>query len=205
MTSTSGHTRIHPALAAFLTVALAVIGAAGGGCSARTANSPNPSPVPWNSPTTMAIVLENVRQGFDARSAGNYQRSLDPNFVLVPDPADVTESGDPTFWQNWNRQQEVQISTALFNLPDSTTITFTWPNESRESPRGTDQMDEYYYRDLEYRLVVTHAGHDTVISGKTDLYMRETNGLFSIVEWLDKRDGSLDDTWGFVHWKRTLL
>jgi len=188
-------------------VVLVVGLAGGGGCflSARTPEAPqSQNQVPFINPTSMAIVLQNVQVTFAAKSVNNYQRSLDPSFTFVPDPADATESGNPILWQNWNMQQEVQVFTQILNLPEAVTLSFSWPNSTGLTELSTDQPNVYYYKDLQYNMTLFHASKDTIFSGKADLYMKETNGSFAITEWLDKRDGSPHATLGLVRWKGSI-
>jgi len=178
----------------------------GGGCllSARSPEAPSKTnQVPYQPPTTMSLVLTNVQATFSAKVVDNYTRSLDPNFGFVPDPADESESGElPSWWASWNKQEEVQAFTNILNQPSTVTINFSWGSANIATDPNNSNIQ--YYQDLPYVMTLYKAQKDTVFSGKADLYMVETNGLYSITKWVDKRDGSAHATLGLVRWKGSI-
>ena len=190
---------------AFVAACLALAGLAGSGCSTRTPSNPASGPsVPWKNPTSMALVLENVRVTFDSTSVDNYARSLADSFSFIPDPADLSEIGDPNFFTGWGKTREVETFTNILRLPARASLEFDWPNAAQLTPHGTQDPDTWYYQDLQYQMTVRAAGRDTVFSGKADLYMKETNGLYAITAWQDKQDGSAHLTLGLVRWRGTI-
>ena len=155
--------------------------------------------VPWVNPTSAAILLQNIQVTFGYKSVDNYTRSLADDYTFVPDPADVSQSNDPVFWQNFGKQQEVVAFTNILKVAEGETVTFTWGTVG--DPLGTSTNGEYYFKDQPYQLKVNRGAPDTVFSGKADIYVRDTGSLFYLFKWVDKRDGSHNSTLGLVRWK----
>lgn len=175
------------------------------GClfSTRTPEPPLVNNVPWVDPIVPARALTNVQVTFAAKSVANYDRSLATDFTFVPAEAD-RQSGDPTFFDGWNKLREVQVFTSVFQQSEGT-VTFTWgPPIPVFEDMLTDEADSQggrYYENLKYKMVFSRTGADTTISGLANLYLREQTGGWSIYKWVDQWDGLGNATLGLVRFK----
>jgi len=160
--------------------------------------------VKWLNPTAPDSVLRNIQVTFNAKSVNNYDRSLTDEavpphkFGFEPDPADVALTGEE-FFANWDKAREVNTFSNIFQQSPGN-VSFTW-TPSGDPLSVPDQPNDRFYEDLAYRMVWTRTGADTTFSGKCDLYMRETSGLWAVYRWVDKQDGSANATLGLLRWK----
>jgi hypothetical protein len=189
--------RVSPALCLCL-----LLSAAGCIFDTRTPESPNlQPPIAWIEPTSPGAVLTNVRVTFNAKSVGNYRRSLAEDFSFVPDPADVSFISPANYFDQWSRDDEVNAFSSVFQ--DSGGVTFTWPAPVPTPVPVSGTPDASFYENLRYKMEFKKVGADTTISGKADLYLRqESGGSWFIYKWMDKQDGLGNATLGLVRWKK---
>ncbi len=180
--------------------------------STRTPETPLVNEVPWVDPLTPAKALTNVKVTFQAKSVGNYDRSLASDFTFVPSDADrafMTASGEaPTYFDEWTKTLEVQAFTSIF-YQLAGTVTFSWdPSDPTAEEMLNDDADPgggKYFENLAYRMVFKQsAAVDTVFSGRVNLYLREQTGGWIIYRWVDQQDGSPNSTLGLVRWKKKI-
>ena len=68
-----------------------------------------------------------------------------------------------------------------------------------------ESIDVKYYQDLPYRVVVTRGVTQQVFSGQVDLWFADDGqGLWMINKWIDRGDGSQNNTWGWLRLKKEI-
>jgi hypothetical protein len=168
-----------------------LIGASGvlTGCGLFDLRDPEPpagSEVIFDTPTQPRIALKNIEATTEARFIGNYQRSLSTDYKFRFDPFDA---GTDTVWA---LDRELQAMTQLFR--NDATVNLTW------TVRDSGSLGEdFFYRNLGYRLVFRRSGGDSLeFGGRCTLYFRNDGIQWLIYRMADLKDETADRTWGYA-------
>jgi hypothetical protein len=182
-------------------LALVLVAASGMGCifDTRTPDPPGDPPIPWINPTEPRLVLENIKVTLNRKSASNYTRSLSDDFAFEPDVTDAGTVGE-SFFAGWNKDREGAAFSQIVN--SAGTINFIW------TPKGDplsvpDKPEDKYYENIVYSMQFAKTQPEPgniTFSGKADLYLRETGGVWAVYKWVDKRDGSTNSTLGMARY-----
>lgn len=173
------NTRSEPGAGRLRTVLLGAAGVAlvGLGCLFTPRDAPPPctpgvdvgckTPVPFKDPLTPEIVRDNVigairKKGFDGPNLDNYDRSLNEQFLYLPDVLTAATApscpGGP-FFLNWVKAREVQFMRAVLeevgasDLPDSARISFGLYSEDTGWPDATTDKKRY---NVQYFLTLVY-------------------------------------------------
>ena len=106
---------------------------------------------------------------------------------------------DPTFFDGWSKQREVHALTRSSSRARDRRVHLGPAHPDLQT--DPDSADLEPYQDLKYTMVFTRTDADTTISGKADLYLRESTAGWQIYKWVDKRDGADNATLGLVRWR----
>jgi len=158
------------------------------GCifSTRESEDPTGAQVPQRNPTSPDSVLYNIREAMKAKSAPIYVQSIAETLLVVPSAADIPLINDPNRFTNWTRDDELDAFTSIFADKQQANVVVTMTFGNIEPPQGIG--DEVYYEDLSYQLKFTRGAADTTISGRVDLYLKQTGGRYHVTRWIDIRD-----------------
>lgn len=154
----------------------------------RTPEPPSDNGVAWKYPRIPDSVLTNVSVTFNAKQVPNYQRSLAEGFTFLPFAGEVP-TGDPTRFERWDTQQEVDAFGSAFEQTKDGVV-FSWGPPRLDAAEVPGLPDDRYYENLKYKMVFTHTAGNKTFSGMVDLYLREGGGTdgWSIYKWVDKKD-----------------
>lgn len=157
------------------------------GCGLFDLRDPEPpagSEVDFDTPTHPRIALRNIEATTEARVISNYQRSLASDYKFRFDPFDA--AGDSV----WALDRELQAMTQIYR--NQATVNLTW------TVRDSGSLGEdFFYRNLGYRLVFRRTGGDSLeFGGRCTLYFRNDGIQWLIYRWADLRDDTADLTWG---------
>ena len=153
--------------------------------------------VVWVDPVMLGNALGNMKRSLESESKDltNYGRSLSEEvFELILDPGDEAELGGSEF-EEWDSIQEGQRMEGILTSTPASLSVFWVPADSLD--QGEDVR---YYEDLHYRLAFVDGTSSVEYSGRADIYFQDDGtGLWYITKWVDKRDGSSNRTWGWLH------
>ncbi len=151
--------------------------------------------------TEPEIGLTNIKAGLEIYEMSTYGRAFAEDQIKM-EFAEIGV-GDPSLFDNWNNTQEEALMTSIL-VGNSSTVEIHWQDPI--PPLAVQEVDEKYYEDLEYRVVVTNSGAERVFEGKVDLWFKEqSDGLWLINKWIDKEaDTSINHTWGWLRLKNTI-
>ena len=149
-------------------------------------------------PNTPEAVLSNVIAHY-ASVAGVtcYTQMLDATFAFHPDLQDSNQAlPDTTVYSNWNRDIETRD---VSNLASNATFhAASFDSEYAARVISSDQRTQIRF--YAYHLII-HASQvpDTLFQGLADLtFFQGADAQWHITNWVDKRDGSGAQTWGFL-------
>jgi hypothetical protein len=173
-------------LAARALLLVLLLPAAGCLFTTRTPETPLDNGVPWKNPSDPESVLTNISVTFNAKQVPNYGRSLTEDFTFSPFAGEVS-SGDPTRFDNWRKQDDVDaFGSAFGQTRDGIVFTWTLPHPERKPPPGSPA--DLYFENLKYKMVFTHPAGAKTFQGMVDLYFRQGSDGWSIYRWVDKKD-----------------
>jgi hypothetical protein len=158
------------------------------------------TPRPFKDPLTPEIVRDNIqsgilKNGFDGPTLDNYNRSLNEQFVYIPDALSAatapTCNGAP-FFQNWGKEREVQFMRAVLEevgsaaVPDSARIDFPVFAEDTSFPNTTDRKryNVQYFLTLVYPASSGRGVECYGANAKWDMIGGDRND-WSVLRWED--------------------
>ncbi len=178
------------------------------GCGAFDTREPEPPSdeptIPFDTPSTEQKVLDNIERTMEGRGSTNYRRSLSSDFRYEPPITDLELSG--LLRQPWTYQDEDRVWSQVLTdaRAQNIQVIWTWGGErSLQTVEG--ESNKKYYDDLVYACVFDRADSSRTYSGKVDLYLVETNGVFSVYKWVDIEDDSGNDTLGWLRYEGSVF
>jgi len=161
----------------------------------REAESGDGAPSSWQVPTVPNLVFINMQTGLQELDGVNYTRSIADDFTFVPHPDDASDqSFPPGHYDNWTRQNEVDVVNRL--VGESTALTLTWSNQVliRDENPFAD-----YTADYELEQITLTVPPDTIVyRGKAQIDMRDGSKGWQVVRWEDIEVVPPDRTWGYL-------
>jgi hypothetical protein len=145
-----------------------------------------------------AAVIPNV-EDFYARVSGAtcFNSTLDTSFIFHPDAIDSSDALPQTPFIDWNDDVEKDVAANIANVADFIEVDFQ--GEYASPVISPDQTTEVRFYDYQLRLSLISASDTVRFTGQADLtFHRGADGQWKITDWVDRRGGVADSTWGFL-------
>jgi hypothetical protein len=151
----------------------------------------------WQTPVGPQIIVENLRSSFEAGVFGDYERTMYPDFLFIPDDSDVFDievirPGEEVF-ANWNRAVETTTAEVIFGSVPALTLELSL---IREELITDGRLLKY-----DYALSLRHADREpTVYVGEAWFTIRQElgSGEWFIYRWEDIASSITNRSWGFL-------
>jgi hypothetical protein len=145
-----------------------------------------------------AAVIPNV-EDFYARVSDLtcYYSTLDTSFIFHPDAIDSSDALPQTPFVNWDDDVEKSVASNIANVADFMEVDFQ--GEYSSPIISPDQTTEVRFYNYQLRLSLQSAPDTVRFTGQADLtFHRGADGQWKITDWVDRRGGVADSTWGFL-------
>ena len=124
-----------------------------------------------------------------------YASALDAGFGFHPDPADSIDDPDPNIYVGWNREVETRVTTNL--AADALFSQAVLDSEYAGRTVSPDQQTQVRRYAYHLRFQPKSGGAEVRYQGLADITLQQgADALWTITSWVDKRDGSVYETWG---------
>ena len=150
----------------------------------RECEYPSNSGISWQDPTSPDIVIENMQSALNGSSV-LYMDCFDDSFVFLADTNDINEYVTYNF-SNWDKLVENDTVNQLFAIvPADSTISSEFLMDITNPDPASPQDSATIFR--EYSIAVPSANHSFAVGIAEIKLVEDTDGFWSIKEWIDVR------------------
>ena len=154
----------------------------------------------YQTQTEPAIGLVNIEYGLENFELSTYGKAFAEGSIVME--FDNEGVGNPDEFLDWTKEQEEALMTLIL-VGNVDRVEVSWLDSDPDLIE--ESIDVKYYQDLPYRVVVTRGVTQQVFSGQVDLWFADDGqGLWMINKWIDRGDGSQNNTWGWLRLKKEI-